>query len=348
MSEVLMLGTDINTMGGISSVVKGYIDYGIMSRLGVEYLPTHKDGTKITKILFYLKQFPKIVVRILEAKIIHIHSSHGWSFRRLSILLWVAAFFGKKTVLHVHGSQFDIYYANSGRIEQAVIRYGLRKADRVIVLSSAWKEKLLKIESNLNPLVLMNTVNVGKYLVENRQLSNPVNVLFLGRLGKRKGVYDILKAVQYIDRSRFRFVLAGDGDIDNIRKSIAEKGYGNFIEVPGWIDEDKKKELLRHADIYIMPSYQEGLPISILEAMAAGLPIISTPVGGIPDAVADDENGYLIAPGDYRSLADCITRIGMNQDLWKTFSIASRRLAMEKFSMERSESQLRLLYATIA
>ena len=342
-----MLGTDTSAKGGISSVVRDYFEFGLMSRLNVEYVATYRDGSKSSKVLFFLRQFPKIVSRMISADIVHAHSAHGWSFRRLASLLYLAKILGKKTVLHSHGSDFHIYYDNASRIERALIRYSLRNTDTVIVLSQDWKKKLTEIEPAGNYHVVRNGVDSNKYQVDARVLHNPVKVLFLGELGERKGVYDLVRAAQILNGSGFAFVLAGNGDVDGVRTMVRELELDETVSTPGWIGPEEKQRLLREADVYVLPSYNEGLPISILEAMAAGLPVVSTPVGGIPEAVIEGRNGFLVSPGDASSLADCIHKATSDGKSWKEMSEISSAMARESFSMEMVEGELRKIYGSM-
>lgn len=346
--KILMLGTDVSTKGGIATVVKDYIDCGLMSRLNIQYVATHRDGSRATKVLFFFKQFPKIVLKVIPAKIVHLHTSHGWSYRRLASILFIANLLGKKTVLHVHGSQFDIYFEQAGRVERAIIQYGLRVASIVIALSQDWKLKLLEIESAAKVFVVRNGVDTAKYQqVAERALHDPVSILFLGRLGDRKGIYDLLDVIQKVSSSRFRFVLAGDGDIERVRSLVLERGLENYVHVPGWVGPEEKGKLLRDADLYVLPSYHEGLPISILEAMAAALPVVSTPVGGVPEAVIDGCTGYLVPPGDSHALRKGIERATADPVMWRKMSDASMALARSAFSMEVVEHELYKIYGLL-
>lgn len=347
-AKVLMLGTDIPSPGGIASVVIDYFDFGLMSRLNIQYVPTFREGSKLTKVLFFLWHLPKIFIKMTPAKIVHVHAAQGWSFRRLVSLLYVAHLVRKKTVLHVHASQFDIYYERAGRVERAFIRYGLRFADVVIVLSKDWKEKLLAIEPRTKIAVVRNGVDYAKYRqLEERELRYPVTILSLGRLGERKGTYDLLNAAQALGGAGFKFVLAGDGDVEQVRNLVLERGLDDFVCVPGLVGQEEKNKLLGQADVYVLPSYHEGLPISILEAMVAGLPVVSTPVGGIPEAVIEGRTGYLTPPGDFQTLASCIERIVANPLTWRRMSDASIVLARENFSMEMVESELGKIYVSL-
>ncbi len=346
-NDVLMVGTDTSTMGGIASVINGYIEYGIFDRLSIDYHPTHKDGSKIEKALFFFKQLISFNIRVFKYNIIHLHTSHGWSYRRLSLILFISKLLGKKVILHIHGSQFDIYYDKANKIERFLIQQGLKYSDYVIALSDTWKEKIITIEHSSNVVVILNTVNTEKYAVSNRKIHKPLSILFLGRLGERKGIYDILKAIQLIDYKQYFFVLAGDGELEKVKKIISEKGLDKYISVPGWIRGDQKIKLLQNADVYILPSYNEGLPIGILEAISSGLPVIASSIGGIPEAVIDGVNGYLIEPGDFKGLASKLQELCEDHKKFKKFSHASEKISAEKFSMQRAENQLEDIYTNI-
>ena len=347
-TKILMLGTDVTTMGGIASVIRDYIDTGLMSRLNITYVATHRDGSKMAKFVFFLRQVPKVFLKCFPADIVHIHTSHGWSYRRLVTILFGANLIGKKTILHVHGSEFDLYFDKAGKVEQAIIRYGLRTADRVIALSSDWETKLHTIEPQANIVVIRNGVDYTRYLqFTGREMHTPANVLFLGRLGDRKGIYDLLEAIAELDRSEIEFVLAGDGDVERVRAIVSERGWQRQVRIPGWVGPEDKMALLRAADLYVLPSYHEGLPISVLEAMAAGLAVISTPVGGIPEAVIDGRNGYLVPPGNPRALAERIRDALMDRARWRAMSDASFLLAREDFDTSIVESHLKDLYESL-
>jgi glycosyltransferase involved in cell wall biosynthesis len=301
----------------------------------------------LTKALFYLVQSPRIIVSILGSEIIHFHTSQGWSYRRLFFILLIARAFGKRTIWHVHGSSFDNYYAKSNRLEKAAIRFGLSQADAVIALSESWLVKFQEISPSSRGVIIHNGVNVEKYHVERTRPHAPMVVLFLGRIGERKGTFDLIRAAERLKAIDVHFLIAGDGEVERANAAIRAADLTNHVEVLGWVDDKRVVELLGHADLYALPSYDEGLPMGILEAMASGLPIISTPVGGIPDAVTNGANGYLIEPGDSEALADRILTYSNNTTAWLEASRLSRKRADESFSMECVEHALSALYAEI-
>lgn len=339
-----MVGTDLSTMGGISSVLREYHKCGLMNRLNIKYLSTHKDGSRFQKFLFYLSRLPSILMEMPNREILHIHTSQGWSFRRLFVVFLFARLMGLRTIWHVHGSQFYAYFLNARNWEKWSIRYALRNADLVIALSETWKEALAKIVSKARVIVIHNAVNVDAYCCDRRERHDPVMVLFLGRLGQRKGVYDLLGAVEANRKRNLCYVLAGDGDIERVQEIVDRQALANIVTVTGWVSAQQVVELLHKADMYVLPSYDEGLPIALLEAMASGLPVISTRVGGIPEAVTDGVNGYLLEPGDIAGLAYHLKHIASDIALWKRLSANSAQRARKCFNVDHVEKVLRTIY----
>ncbi|MDY7036653.1 MAG: glycosyltransferase family 4 protein [Thermodesulfobacteriota bacterium] len=216
----------------------------------------------------------------------------------------------------------------------------------MIALSHEWRKKLLTIQRTCRVQVIENGINLDQFPTKkvnpHPTLSN--QILFLGRIGQRKGIYDIIEAATLLLPAKYKFTLAGDGEIHQVKKLVLHRKLQDIIDVPGWVDHKRKATLLRQADLFLLPSYHEGLPISILEAMASYLPVIATPVGGIPQLVKHNENGYLVPPGDHKALANAIEKIFSDPERWARFSRRSRQIVQQNFSMARVKNDLSRLY----
>ncbi len=120
-----------------------------------------------------------------------------------------------------------------------------------------------------------------------------------------KGVFDLLNLVhknkEYL-QNKINIIIGGDGEIEKLRNKIHEFEISHIVNFIGWVSGEEKVKLLTESDVFLLPSYYEGLPISILEAMSYNMPIIATDVGGIPTIVKGNINGILIKPGDQISL----------------------------------------------
>ena len=125
-----------------------------------------------------------------------------------------------------------------------------------------------------------------------------------------KGTYDLVNAFAALPdavRARSRLTLAGDGDLEAIRK-LAEP-FSEHVRVLPWIDRSERERLLAQSDVFVLPSYQEGVPMALLEAMAAGLPAIVTPVGGIPDVLRNGVEGLMVEPAHVKELSAAMARL---------------------------------------
>ena len=132
-----------------------------------------------------------------------------------------------------------------------------------------------------------------------------------------------------------------------MRVRAEELGIADHVELLGWVRGEDKERLLATAVLYVLPSYNEGLPVSVLEAMAAGLPILTTPVGGIPEAVTDGVEGFLVEPGDVRTLADRLERLLADADLARRMGVAARHKVEAAFSANAVVPQLEAMYAAM-
>lgn len=337
-SKIIMIGT--TSQGGICSVIKLYKEYGLETL----NLCTHKDGNIFFNLIVYCSFLIKYIFILLtnkDVKIIHIHASSKGSFIRKSIALYIAKFFHKKVIFNIHPIHFVQFYENTNNYIKGMVRDVLNKSDLILVLSDKIRIKISEICQNENIKVLYNPV-VIKEIVQNN--NENINILFLGKLCKAKGVYDVIEAGKYIQNNNVTINLYGDGNLEEFEKLIVENNLQKKIEIKGWISGNKKDEAFRNSDIYILPSYSEGLPMSILEAMAIGLPIISTPVGGTPDAVEEGANGFLIQPGDYKALAEKIDLLAGDKKLREKMGAESYRIAKEKFDINVIIKQLQEIY----
>jgi glycosyltransferase involved in cell wall biosynthesis len=147
-----------------------------------------------------------------------------------------------------------------------------------------------------------------------------------------------------LDNSQVKVLLCGNGEIEKVSKCVAGLGLKEVVELPGWISGQEKKKLLDEAYLYVLPSYFEGLPMSILEALATGTPVITTPVGGIPDAVRDGYNGFLVPTNSPQQIADRIEKVLNDKNLWNRLSENALLTIKDDFSMKQTEEKLRVLY----
>lgn len=216
----------------------------------------------------------------------------------------------------------------------------------MLALSDSWKKELESRFHIDTCRVLNNGVDTARFHSAAADVSTHSNsFLMLGRLGARKGAYDLINAVELAVRQNpeLTVCMAGGGEVEQIRALAAEKGLQRQIRVPGWIDGEEKLDCLKNAAVLILPSYHEGLPVSILEGMAAGKAIISTSVGAIPEVITE-ENGILVEPGDTAALAEAMLRCSGDIKMLEAMSQSNIEKADHTFSIRQMHEQLAAYY----
>ena len=347
---LLMLGTSFETLGGISSVVKVYRDAGLLNKLGVRYLATHRDGTRMRKLGYFLRAWGQFAWLLLtfQISLMHVHHASHASFWRKLMFILPAFLFRIPVIIHLHGGGFAKFYGEeSGARVQALIRFVYNRAACVIVLSQTWRTWVQSISSNPNVVAVYNPVQVPSAISFSKR--DACTVLFLGKIGEAKGCFDLLQAAGRL-RQKYpdlKICMGGDGDHARARAVAIECGLEQQLILPGWTDGAQKHQLLASASIYALPSYFEGLPMSILEAMAYGVPILASPVGGIPEAVEDGKDGILIAARDVDGLAHALDQLLGDAMRREQMGAHARQKIQETFSTERILPQIERIYSGI-
>ncbi|UMR28362.1 glycosyltransferase family 4 protein [Massilia sp. MB5] len=342
-----MIGTHADTMGGISAVIGVYRAAGLFQRFPIEYIATHRDGGKLVKLLAMLRAYVLFGWLLLRGRVglIHVHVASRASFWRKSGFFLLAFLFRRPSILHLHGGGFAVFYAQEcGPLRQRLIRFIYNRVSRVIVLSAAWKQWAHEISSNPHIEVVYNPVLPPPALPawEERR---PATVLALGRLCKGKGSYDLLAAAARLPpHAAPALRLGGDGELAAVEARAASLHLAERVQLLGWVSGKEKEAELAQARIFALPSYNEGLPMSILEAMAAGLPVLTTPVGGIPDAITDGVEGFLVQPGDVDGLAERLARLLEDDGLARRMGEAGRRKVLASFATQAVLPRLEQMY----
>ena len=350
-----MLGPALKVRGGVSAVVASLLTAFEAAGCDVGYISTHLDGPRIVKAGAALVGMLRLLGVLLLGRcdVVHVHMGVSASFRRKSMLLRMAHSFRRRTVVHIHGSRFDCFFAEAAPARKRAISHALESADLVVALSEEWRVRLSVMAPAATIRVLMNPVVCADFdgIIAERPPVPPDGgtVLFMGAFGRRKGVFDLVEAGVKVAERRPNvvFELGGDQAVDELRRMISELEVERNVRVLGWVRGRDKWEALRRAHVFVLPSYHEGLPIAVLEALAAGLPLVTTPVGGIPEVVKDGVNGILIAPGDVDALAAGILRLLDDDKLRGTMAETNSELARRDHDAAVVARQLCLWYDEI-
>lgn len=350
--KVCMIVQNKMVKGGIAAVISGYYGSVLEKDYDIIYVESYKDGNKSTKLLKGIQgyfHFAKVLL-IDHPDIIHIHSSFGPSFYRKLPFIYMASWAKKPIINHIHGADFDEFYINSSEKKKQQIKKVYGKCSILVALSEEWKQRLEKIVSKEKIIVIENySILHEDALKERYSRESNHEVLFLGELGRRKGCYDIPAVIEEVvkDIPDVKFILAGAGspqDEDAIKKLVKEKGIEKNVVFPGWVRGKEKDKLLREADVFYLPSYNEGMPMSILDAMGYGLPIVSTNVGGIPKIVQNNVNGFCVVPGSVAAMRKAIVFAFKDR---KQMSKQSFSIVAQKYSLESHLEKIEKCYSEV-
>ncbi|RCJ22149.1 glycosyl transferase family 1 [Nostoc sp. ATCC 43529] len=328
--KIIMLGPSLLQQGGISGYEKLFLKYA-PSEVKICHIITHEEGTVAKKITVFFKAIWKFLWILLKQKvdIVQLQISQRGSILRQAIMIVLAWIFRKPIIIHAHGSQFHLFYTGLPKSIQQLLSWIFGKCQRLIVLSESWKSFYIE-NLGLKPEQVVVFYNPVKIPVEvpHRSVSDKVNLLFLGRIGQRKGAFDLIEAISLLPnehRCKLSLIMAGDGDLEQARDLVKTLNLEDYIKLPGWIGSDERDILLIQADIFVLPSYNEGLPLAMLEAMAWELPVIVTPVGGIPEIVTDLENGVIVNPGNPQQLSNSLKSLIENETLRFSLGVKARK-----------------------
>jgi glycosyltransferase involved in cell wall biosynthesis len=305
--------------------------------------------------LFYKYIFFLVLVVCRRFDVIHINTSlDPKSLVRDGFLLLIAALFGRTCILvSFHGWQLSVAEKLTG-LKRIIFRKVFFKANAIIVLAEEFRNKLreigfhkkIYIESTFADDEIFAGINNQIISYKKDKKKDQFIILFLSRVIIKKGIFITLEAFRIL-QTKFNFVklvVAGDGDeLDAVKEYVRDKKL-QHVEFTGFIDGYKKRDILLGADVFILPSYGEGMPISLIEAMLCGLPVVSRPVGGIKDFFVNGEMGFLIESLDPLEYAKSIEELILNEDLVDKIRLVNNSYALKRFMASAAADRLLLIY----
>ena len=334
--NVLMVGVGPKRVGGMWTVAEQYInDSEYNSKVRLKYIATSTNGSIITRAIYMLKGYFQILWVLLSAHvdIAHIHMAEkGSTFRKGRVAVWCKRK-GIKVIIHLHAGPFMAWYKTVPRNKQKKIRDYFACADKVFVLGEYWKKELIEIIPENKMAVLYNGVDCPD---ENPYDITATDIVYFGVMKKEKGTYDLIKAIEQINDqlpNDIRVHLCGNDLEGNIYETIVNAGLEDRISMPGWIDGKEKEQIYQKASIDVLPSYFEGLSMTILEAMARGIPVITTNISTMPEVLG--ENGILVQPGNHKELAEEILHLITDDEKRKHISADEYERANILFSKRK-------------
>ncbi|NOH62276.1 glycosyltransferase family 4 protein [Vibrio sp. RE88] len=352
MSKVinLTIATDIKGKGGVAMVLRTYQQSGFLSHNAVRLIATHSTHNRfglLGALVRYSSALVKVVYYFIFYRVgmAHIHVASRGSYIRKSILVRLIKALGGKVVLHLHGGEFRDFYANEcDQNKKKHIRDTFEMSDVVIVLSSQWIDwAQATFERTEHFQLVYNAVPSLGFVP---QATPSSTICFLGRVDERKGIHDLLTAMVQVKQHcpEVNLLIGGEGDVEKYHAIARDLGLESHVEFLGWVSGQRKLNLLQQTQIYCLPSYNEGFPMGVLEAMSAGIAVVSTYAGGIPDAITNGREGILVEAGDSDALARALIDLLSNQEMTQTYIQNAKQKFEKRFSVQAIIPQLQRIY----
>ncbi len=300
--------------------------------------PPVGERNVITRLVHALRNSLRLLVAVRRerASVVHFMTSDYLGFYEKSAMALVCQWLGAQCVLHPVGS-FVNFYARAG-VGRPLIRFILRRVAAVAVVQDRVRDYIRALAPATPVWLIPNPVDCRAFSPSGapRDASAPVRIVFCGAVVQGKGVLDLVEAVSAC-RSQLgnaKVIMLGDGDLyDECRRRVHAEGLDGLIELPGFVDEEHKKRVLSESDIFCLPSYSEGTPISVLEAMAAGLAVVATTVGGVPFVVRQGLEGWLVEPGDVDGLGRALVNLVVSRPVRLAMGERGRKRVNTRFDI---------------
>ncbi len=313
-------------------------------------LDTRGDGSALTSLWVLTQALGKLLMYRLKGELagVHVNMAERLSLFRKGVVIVTSRALGVPVVLHLHAAQLHHFYPSLPRPLQALTRWVFSLPQSCVVLGPVSRQFV--IEQLGVPVQRVEIINNGvPEPTETRRRSDPdavQRVLFVGNLSERKGVSDLLAALALpgFDRRQVEVQIVGGGDVASYQARANALGLKHLVHFSGWVGQPEVARLMAAADVLVLPSYDEGLPLVILEALANGVAVVCSPVGEIDAVLTDGVNAVLVQPGDQRGLAAGLQRVLRNPVFRQTLENNGRRLYAQNFSVQRFFSQVARLH----
>lgn len=319
-----------------------------------KYGNTRRGNFNFLNIYYFIKHYFQWIYKLIIYKpdIVHYPITSYWNLVKSLLFLTVAGVFGAKKIGHLHGGSFDKFWPTiSRKRKRFVIKY-LNSLDRFIVLGKYW-ESFMKKEINTDISVIFNPIDsYFENETKNMDIKNKANMLFVGSVGKRKGIYDIVKCANRLKRKiDFKINIVGPeegpNDMMRVNNLIDRYNLQKYIKVPGPLYGQKKVNIYKESAIFLFPSYNENFPLVIIEAACAGLAIITTRVGALPEFFEHNKSVIFVEPGNVEQISEAIMEL-INDDGKRRFlGKAAREVFIKKLGRKRILKSLDNIYQEV-
>jgi len=343
--RLIMLGAENETRGSIAAVVDAYRAHGLFQRWPIDYVATHGErGAQRSLGLAFdaMRRLGLLLARHRRA-LVHLHLHTRGNPARDAAFMAAALAARAPLVLQLHGAGFEQSHGGP------LMRRLLAQASAILFPCEALRPWVRSVAPAAHAVCVPHPVAALAAAQVVPHERRPNLIVFLGRLAPAKGIFDLLEAVAALRAAvpDVRLVCAGDGNRIAVARHAERLGIADAVKFTGWVGPSGKRALLETAAVFALPSYREGLPIGLCEAMAAGVPVVACAVGGIPEVVTDGVSGLLVAPGDKATLERHLRSLLTDRALAARLGTAARESARLRFAPERSLAKLDDIYGAL-
>lgn len=345
--RILMVGMHLTkTRGGISTLISEILKSPLKNDFDFTYVESQaEDFGRFRKVFLALTAvfsfFGKCVFK--RPPLVYVHFGSNASLYRETVFAFLAKLLKKRVVGHFHAGDIENYYPFQNKTGQKIIRAGLSLCDRLIAVSDESARQLREIVPKTKISVIPNAIDTSAFNFKSDKKSPEfVRILFVGAIGKLKGERDLIRALAILRDKKLNLKVSFLGyGAESLQGFCDELQVSPFIEFLGAVSLEERFEFFEKADFFVLPTYAEAMPMSVIEAMAAGLPVISTNVGGIPELISDESEGFLFDCGDVSALAEKILLLAENKNLREEIGKKAREKARKNFDFEQYTKKLR-------
>lgn len=342
--------------GGMGSIMAylASLQQDPAGRFDLKRLESRGGGHIALSPFFLLLAVGRIFLEASQGRlaVVHLNLAERGSVYRKAVLLAATKLVGGRVLLHLHAAQIVQFHGSMGVPGQSLLRWMFRSADHCVVLGEVWRRWVIDtfgVRPNRIGIVY-NGVPATMPTRRTVPVSGCFQLLFVGNLLERKGVKDLLRAfaMPSMKTRDIHLTMAGGGPVDSYREMAATLGIADRVTFTGWLSQDDARTLMVNSDALILPAYDEGLPLVILEALASRTPVICTPVGSIPEVLEDGQTALFVAPGDEVAIANAI--IGLLDQPQRRANLAASGHALYErlFTMYAFATSVGSIYAALA
>ena len=325
----------------------------LWTRWHVRYVATHRDGGAAVKLVMFARASLSILWELVVHRphVMHLHMSSYGSFARKSLVARAGRIARVPVVIHVHDGRFELFFNRCPRILQRYISTTFNEASVVIALGETWARRLANIAPQARVVAVPNAV-IPRVQTPQPDAGAPVSVLFLGGISDQKGAFTLIDAWALMRNAsssggRAELTLAGDGAVQQALERVQQLDLVDEVHVLGWTAPLQAEALLRSSQVLVLPSRSEGQPMAVLEAMAHGLCVVVTDVGGISDMV-DVSCGVFVPVDDANALGAALESVITEHDQRERLGAAALQRVRERFDADIAWRTIDAIYREVA